>query len=97
MDNLEACVNSIDEGYDAKDVIFNGRIYTINAPQFKKVNRSQYGNGCDFKYEIFEYRGNNSFLPTKGYCFIKCVNFLTGEDYEQQYLDFIRNEKKASK
>ena len=26
---------------------------------FKIVNRSQYGNGCDFKHEIIEYRGNN--------------------------------------
>ena len=28
------------------------------------------------------------------YCFVKCVNFLTGEDYKQKYLDFIRNEKR---
>ena len=32
----------------------------------------------------------------KGYCFIKCINFLTGQDYKQQYLDFIRNEKRRS-
>ena len=43
-----------------------------------------------------EYRGNNCFLPTKGYCFIKCVNFLTGEDYKERNLDFIRNEKRRS-
>ena len=30
----------------------------------------------------------------KRYCFIKCVNFLTGQDYKQQYLEFIRNEKR---
>ena len=33
------------------------------------------------------------FLPTKGYCFFKCINFLTGREYKQQCLDFIRNEK----
>ena len=43
-----------------------------------------------------EYRGNNCFIPTKGYCFIKCVNFLTGQDYKQQYLEFIRNEKRRT-
>ena len=32
----------------------------------------------------------------KGYCFVKCINFLTGEDYKEQYLDFIRNEKRRS-
>ena len=50
----------------------------------------------DFKLEIFEYRGTNCFLPTDGYCFVKCNNYLTGEDYNQHYLGFIRNEKRRS-
>ena len=33
----------------------------------------------------------------KGYCFVKCNNFITGEDYNEQYLDFIRNEQGPSK
>ena len=49
-----------------------------------------------FKHEIIECRGNNCFIPTKGFCFVKSINFLTGEDYKQQYLDFIRNEKRRS-
>ena len=96
MDDFEAYINSIDEGYDAEDAIFNGYIYKLNTPQFNRVNRSQYGNGCDFKHEIIEYRGNNCFIPTKVYCFVKCVKFLTGEDYKEQYFDFIRNEKRRS-
>ena len=96
MYDFEAYINSIDEGYDADDCIFNGYIYKIDTPQFKKVNRSQYGNGCSFDKIIIEYRGNNCFIPTKGYCFIKCVNFLTGQDYKYKYLDFIRNEKRRS-
>ena len=70
--------------------------YKLNAPQFNKVNRSQYANGCDFKHEIFEYRCENCFIPTKGYCFINCIIYLTGQDYKKQYLDFIRNEKRRS-
>ena len=96
MDDFEACINAIDEGYDAEDAIFNGHIYKINTPTFNKVNRSQYGNGCDFKHEIIEYRGNNCFIPKKGYCFVKCNNYLTGEDYKEQNLDFIRNQKRRS-
>ena len=96
MDDFEAYINSIDQDYDSDDSIFNGYIYKIDTPHFNKVNRSQYGNGCDFKHEIIEYRGNNCFIPTKGYCFIKCVNFLIGQDYKQQYLEFIRNEKRRS-
>ena len=96
IDEYESYINAIDDGYDAEDAIFNGYIYNINTPQFNKVNRSQYGNGCDFKHEIIEYRGSNCFIPTKGYCFVKCIDFLTGEDYKEQYLDSIRNEKRRS-
>ena len=96
MDYYEVYINAIDEGYDAEDAIFNGYIHKINTPQFNLVNRSQNGNGCVFKHEITEYRGNSCFIPTKGYCFIKCVNFLTGKDFEYQYLIFFRNEQRRS-
>ena len=97
IDDYESYINAIDEGYDAEDAIFNGYIHKINTPQFNKVNRYQYGNGCDFKHEIIEYQGKNCFIPTKGDCFIKCINFLTGQDYKQQYLDSIRSEQRRSK
>ena len=96
MDDYEAYINSIDQDYDSEDAIFSGYIYKLNTPQFNKVNRSQYGNGCSFDKIIIEYRGNNCYIPTKGYCFIKCLNFLTDRDYKQQYLDFIRNEKRRA-
>ena len=94
--DYESYIIPIDEGYDAEDAIFNGYIYETNTPQFNLVNRSQYGNGCDFRqfFEIIEYRGNNCFIPTKGYCFVKYFNFLTGQDCKHHYLDFIRNEKR---
>ena len=96
MIDFETYINSIDQDYDSDDSLFNGYISKINTPIFNKVKRSQYGNGCDFKHEIIEYRRNNCFVPTKGYCFIKCVNFLTGQDYKDKYLEFIRNEKRRS-
>ena len=89
-------IKAIDQDYQSEDATFNGYIYKINTPQFNLVNRSQYGNGCDFKHEIIEYRGNNCFIPTKGYCFVKCIIFITGNDHKEQYLDFIRNEKRRS-
>ena len=96
MIDFESYINSIDQDSDSDDSIFNGYIYKIDTPIFNKVNRSQYGNGCDFKHEIIEYRGINCFIPTKGYCFVKCINFLTGQDYKHQYLEVIRNEKRRS-
>ena len=94
--DYEAYIKSIDEGYDAEDAISNGYIYIINTPQLNLFKRNQYGIGCDFKHEVSEYQGNNCFIPTKVYCFVKCINFLTGQDYKQKYLNFIRNEKRRS-
>ena len=67
VDDYEAYNNAIDQDYESEDAIFNGYLYKIDTPQFNKVNRSQYGNGCGFKYKIFEYRGRNCFITTKGY------------------------------
>ena len=96
ISDYEAYINAIDQDYDSEDSIFNGYIYKLDTPQFNKVNRSQYGNGCSFDKINIEYQGNNCFIPTKGYCFVKCIIYLTGQDYKQQYLDFIRNEKRRS-
>ena len=73
FDDFESYINFIDERYDAEVAIFNGYIYKINTPQFKKVIRSQYGNGCDFKHEIIENGGNNCYIPTKGYCLLNVL------------------------
>ena len=94
--DYEASINSIDQDYDSDDAIFNGYIYKNETKQFNKSNRSQYGNGCNFDKIINEYKGNNCYIPTKGYCFVKCINFLTGQDYKDKYLDFIRNESRRS-
>ena len=96
ISDYEAYINAIDQDYDSEDALFNGYNYKLDTPQFNKVNRSQYGNGCSFDKLIVEYRGNNCFIPTKGYFFVKCINYLTGQDYKEQYLDFIRNEKRRS-
>ena len=92
--DYETSINAIDQDYDSEDAIFNGYFNKLNIPQFNKINRSQYGNGCSFDKKIIEYRRNNCYIPTKGYCFIKCIYYLTGQDYKQQYLDFIRIEKR---
>ena len=53
--DFESYINAIDNsGYDSEDVIFTGWLYRLNTPEFKKVNRSQYGRGTDFKQDIVE-------------------------------------------
>ena len=50
--DYEAYINSIDEIYDADGAFFKGFIYKINSPKLNLVDKSQYGNGCDFKHEV---------------------------------------------
>ena len=96
INDYEAYINANDERCDAEDAVFIGYIYKLDTPQFSKVNRSQYGNGCHFKHKLFEYRSNTCFIPSNGYCFVICINFLTGQNYQQQYLAFIRSEQRRS-
>ena len=48
------------------------------------------------KRENIEFKVNNCHIPTKGSCFKKCINFLTGLDYRESYLEFVTNEKRRS-
>ena len=90
--DYENYVNAIDQNYESDDSIFNSYVYKENTPQFNVANRSEYGNGNDFKHQIIEYPGKKCYIPSKDYCFIKCNNFLTGKDYKQVWLEVFRNE-----
>ena len=97
VDDFENYINAIDNGgYDSEDVIFTGWLYKLNTPEFKKLSRSQYGKGTDFKQDIVEYIGNNCYIPTSGNCFIKCINYFTKKDYTEDFLTFIRTEQRRS-
>ena len=72
--------SAIDEGCDAEDSIFTGHIYTFSTPEFNVVSRSRYANGCHFKHQIIDYKGNNCYIPSEVYCFIECINYLTESD-----------------
>ena len=97
VDDFESYNNAIDNsGYDSEDVIFTGWLYKLNTPEFKKVNRSQYGRGTDFKQDIVEYIGNNCYIPTSGNCFINCINYFIKKDYTEEFLTFIQTEQRRS-
>ena len=97
VDDFESYINAIDNsGYDSEDVIFTGWLYKLNTLEFKKVNRSQYGRGTDFKQDIVEYIGYNCYIPTSGNCFIKCITYFTKKDYTEEFLTFIRTEQRRS-
>ena len=84
--DFESYTNAIDNsGYDSENVIFTGWLYKVNTSDFKKVNRSQFGRGTDFKQDFVEYIGNNSYFPTSGNGFIKCIKYFTKKDYTKNF------------
>ena len=68
----------------------------LNSPEVNKVNSSQYGRGADFKQDIVAYIGSNCCIPTSINCFTKCIKYLTGKDYMNEFLFFFRYEHRRS-
>ena len=96
-DDFESYIFAIDNShYDSDDVVFTGWLYKLNTPDYKKVNRSQYGRGTHFKQDNVEYVGNNCYIPTSGICFTKCINYFSKKDYTEEFLTFIRTEQRRS-
>ena len=91
IDDFDTYIEKIDLKYDAGDVIFEGDLYIIEK-EFNKVNRSNYGTGSNHLYDIQEYHGKNCYIPTSQNCFLKCINYLTGKDYKNEYFQFINSE-----
>ena len=92
--DFEHYIKALDQHYDSEDAISNGCFNKKDTLVFNTKNRSQYGNGCDFKHKIVESDGNNCFIPTKVFSFINCINYLAGKEYKQQDLDFLRIERR---
>ena len=70
--------------------------YELDTHVLNKVSRSKYGKEVGFEHEVNEFEKENCYIPTKGYCFIKCISCITGLDYMQTHLELIRNEKGRS-
>ena len=96
MDDFESYINAIDVDYDSWDFIFSGCVYKLKSPQFNIVKRSAHAKDSNNMQEIVEYRGQNSYIPTSGYCFIKSNNYYTSKDYTEEFLNLIRTEQRKS-
>ena len=73
-------------------IIFEGDSFIIEKEEFNKVNRSDFGRGSNHLYDILEYHGQNCYIPTGQNFFLKCINYLTGKDYKNEYFEFINSE-----
>ena len=82
-------IDAIDMDYDSEDSIFTGVFCKSDTPVFNIIFRSKNGKAVDFKNDVTEFKGTNRYIPTKRYCFIKCITYLTGWDHMKTYLEFI--------
>ena len=97
VDGFEIYINAIDNGsYNSEDFIFTGWLYKLNTPDFIEANRFQYVRGTDFKQDFVEYIGNNCYNPISGNCFSKCMNYLRGKNYMNEFSTFVRIEQRRS-
>ena len=96
VDDFESFESAINFDYDSEDVIFFGYVYKLKTPQFKVVKRSAYANCIDYKRKIVEYHGQNVYIPTSVFCFIKCINCFTNKDHTEEFRDIIEIEKYRS-
>ena len=98
VDDFESYFNAIDNsGYGSEDVFFTGWLYKLNTPEFKKVNRSQYGRATDFKQDIVDLIGNNCYIPTSGKCFIKGITYFTKKKLYRRIFNLYSNRTKKIK
>ena len=87
--DIESYIEKTDEKDDGEDVVFEGDAFQPPQPDFKPIKRSNYGKGSNHLFDIQQFFGTNCYIPTGNNCFVKCINYLAGNDYTQQYLDFI--------
>ncbi|ESO86699.1 hypothetical protein LOTGIDRAFT_166974 [Lottia gigantea] len=81
---------------DTSDWYFTGEII-FRKNNFRIVKRSKTGRGGNLLKKINEYIGENCYIPSDGYCFIKCVNIFMNKDLTKQFQDFINSFPKSNR
>ncbi|ESO88584.1 hypothetical protein LOTGIDRAFT_165367 [Lottia gigantea] len=87
---------TVDNKSDASDWYFTGKMI-LRKNNFKEIKRSKKGSGVTLLKKINEYIGINCYIPSDGYCFVKCVNRVLNEDYTREFQDFINSFSKSNR
>ncbi|ESO96057.1 hypothetical protein LOTGIDRAFT_160040 [Lottia gigantea] len=88
---------TVDVKSDASDWYFSGKII-LRRKNFKEIKRSKKGSGVTLLKKINEYgSGINCYVPSDGYCFVKCVNHIMNKDYTKEFQDFINSFSKSNR
>ena len=88
-EQLDKRIERINDKYDETlNITFTGELIRYTKT-FNKIQRSDYGTGCDVFKKIVEYRGNLCYIPEENECFGKCLEFIYKKDFSHQYREFI--------
>ena len=91
---LNNWIEKLNDKYDETlNITFTGELIRYTKT-FNKIQRSDYGTGCDSLKKIVEYRGDLCYIPEENECFRKCLDFLYEKDFSQQYRDFIKESQR---
>ena len=93
-EQLDKRIEKINDKYDETlNITFTGELIGYSKT-FNKIQRSNYGTGCDSFRKIVEYRGNLCYIPEENECFRKCLDFLYKKDFSHQYCAFIKESQR---
>ena len=85
----------LDKYDDIPNITFTGDIY-LHYRNFREVKRSDYGKGANEFYDIVEYKGLCSYIPTGNGCFLKCINYIYNKDFSTEYFTFLKSFKRQT-
>ena len=75
-EQLDKRIEKINDKYDETlNITFTGELIRYTKT-FNKIQRSNYGTGCDSFRKIVEYRGNLCYIPEENECFRKCLEYI---------------------
>ena len=81
-EHFDKRIEKINDKYgETLNITFTGELIRYTKT-FDKIQRSNYGTGCDSSEKIVEYRGNLCYIPEENECFRKCLEFI----YQQRLL-----------
>ena len=93
-EQLDKRIEKINDKYDETlNIPFTGELIR-HTKTFNKIQRSNYGTGCDVFKKIVEYRGNLCYIPEENECFRKRLEYMYKKDFSHQFHEFVKDSQR---
>ena len=91
---LNKWIEKVNDKYDEiLNITFTGELFKYTKT-FNKIQRSNYGTGCDSLKKIVESRGNLCYIPAENECFRRSLKLIYKKDFSQENHEFIRESQR---